>query len=154
MSAAVERINAGLAPKRINVAISPELPWVLAEPALIEQVMLNLLENAVRHAGAASPIEVTAHLENNRVTIQVADRGSGIAEADIDKVFEKFYRGQQANQRDGGVGLGLTICRAIVRAHGGRIGIRNRQGGGAVVEFTLPVVGELEARPSDAEVQA
>ncbi len=154
VSAAVERINAGLAPKRINVAISPELPWVLAEPALIEQVMLNLLENAVRHAGAASPIEVTAHLENNRVTIQVADRGSGIAEADIDKVFEKFYRGQQANQRDGGVGLGLTICRAIVRAHGGRIGIRNRQGGGAVVEFTLPVVGELEARPSDAEVQA
>jgi signal transduction histidine kinase len=93
-------------------------------------------------------------LENNLVTIQVADRGSGISEEDIDKVFEKFYRGQQANRRDGGVGLGLTICRAIIRAHGGKIGIRNRQGGGAVVEFTLPVAGELEARPSDAEVQA
>jgi len=154
VSAAVERINARLKPKRIQVSISRDLPWVLAEPALIEQVILNLLENAVRYAGATSPIELSAHLENNRVTIQVADRGSGISDADVDKVFEKFYRGQQATRRDGGMGLGLTICRAIVRAHGGQIGIRNRQGGGAVVEFTLPVAGALEAKPSDAEVQA
>jgi two-component system sensor histidine kinase KdpD len=154
VSAAVERINAGPGPKRIQVAISQELPWVLAEPALIEQVLVNLLENAMRYAGTALPIDVSANLEDNWVTVQVADRGSGISEGDIDKVFEKFYRGQQSNRRDGGVGLGLTICRAIVRAHGGKIGIRNRQGGGTIVEFTLPVAGKLEARPSDAEVRA
>ncbi len=154
IASAVARINAGLDPNRIHVALTLDLPWVMVAPALIEQVLINLLENAVRYSGPGSPIDITAIGEDGVVKVQVADRGPGISDVDIDKIFEKFYRGKQVNRRDGGFGLGLTICRAIIRAHGEKIGIRNRQGGGAVVEFTLPVAGELEARPSDGEASA
>src|SRR5262249_2285350 len=74
------------------------------------------------------------------IDVQVADRGPGIAEQERDRVFEKFYRGPEGRKNDGGAGLGLTICRAIVRAHGGKIALRGRQGGGLLVEFTLPMV--------------
>ena len=154
IASAVARINASPATQKIHVSLNQDLPWVSAEPALIEQVISNLLENATRYSGPTSPIDVTAWEDSGFVTIQVADQGPGISEADIDKVFEKFYRGQQASRRDGGAGLGLTICRAIVRMHGGRIGVRNRQGGGAIVEFTLPVAGALEAPASDVEAHA
>ena len=69
----------------------------------------------------------------------VEDDGRGIPEDERDKVFERFYRGRNAAERDGGVGLGLTICRAIVRAHGGRIGVLPRAGGGTSVEFSVPL---------------
>ena len=155
IASAVGRVNAGPPQThRIQVSLSQDLPWVLAEPALIEQVILNLLENAMRYSGPGSPVEVTASEEHGFVSIQVADRGPGILEADIDKVFEKFYRGQQVNRRDGGAGLGLTICRAIVRTHGGRIGVRNRQGGGTIVEFSLPVAGALEAPAIEVKAHA
>jgi two-component system sensor histidine kinase KdpD len=118
---------------------SAPLPLVSAEPLLLEQVLVNLIENAVVHAATPVSIEVLHAAGAASVTVQVADRGPGIAEHEREKVFEKFYRGGDKPRSDGGVGLGLTICRAIVRAHEGRIAVRDRSGGGTIVEFSVPL---------------
>ncbi|HKQ69743.1 MAG TPA: ATP-binding protein, partial [Polyangiaceae bacterium] len=145
VAAALARLRPQVGTREIKVDLPSNLPWILAEPALIEQVLSNLLENALRYTPATSPIGVSGRVVEGGVGIQVADRGAGIPEQEWERVFEKFYRGSRAPKNDGGVGLGLTICRAIIRAHGGRIGIRGRDGGGTIVEFTLPV-----ARGADA----
>jgi two-component system sensor histidine kinase KdpD len=124
---------------RVQLELDDDLPLVSAEPLLLEQVLVNLLENAARYAGSDATVTIGARSTRDILTVQVADDGPGIAEHEREKVFEKFYRGAHTTKSDGGVGLGLTICRAIVRAHGGKIGVRERGGGGALVEFTLPL---------------
>jgi two-component system sensor histidine kinase KdpD len=139
VAAAIERLRPQLGLRSVTVEMPADLPWVLAEPALIEQVLSNLIENAIRYAGPDTPISVSAQVADGGVDVQVIDRGPGIPEEERDKVFEKFYRGARTRTSEGGAGLGLTICRAIVRAHGGKIAVRGREGGGTLVEFTLPV---------------
>lgn len=125
-----------------------ELPLVPGDPVLLEQVFLNLLENAVKYTPAGSPIEISATSEGHLVRVAIADRGPGIAPGESDRVFEKFYRSAGAPP-GGGVGLGLTISRGIVSAHGGRIWAENRSGGGAVFQFTLPLTGpDIPAPPA------
>jgi two-component system sensor histidine kinase KdpD len=131
--------------------VPADLPWVDVEPALVEQVLLNLLENALRYTPAGSRITVAAQAEDGVVKVQVSDNGPGIAEREREKVFQEFFRGSRANKRDGGVGLGLPICRAVVRAHGGSIQIRERSGGGTTIEFTLPIAAELGDWPKSME---
>jgi two-component system sensor histidine kinase KdpD len=104
---------------------------------------LNLIENAKRYAGEGAQIKVHAKVAGDLVAVQVLDDGPGIPEDEWDKVFEKFYRGRGVGKADGGVGLGLTICRAIIRAHGGRISIQPRNAGGTIVEFTLPAAQSI-----------
>jgi two-component system, OmpR family, sensor histidine kinase KdpD len=104
---------------------------------LVEQLLINLLENALRHSASESPIEVEASDANDGVLVRVIDHGTGIRLEERQKVFEKFFRGS-GSKRDGGAGLGLTICRAVVVAHGGRIRALETPGGGATIEFTLP----------------
>ena len=151
VSAAIERVSPRLVGHAISVDFDPDLPLVVVEPLLLEQVVSNLLENAVRHAGPSASVFVRASAGDAEVTVQVADDGLGVAPDEHDKVFEKFYRGRRAAKGDGGAGLGLTICRAIVRAHGGRIVLRQRSGGGTLVEFALPLAPPPEA---DVELQA
>jgi two-component system sensor histidine kinase KdpD len=112
------------------------------DAVLIRQVLVNLLENALRHAPGDSPLEIEALPGAGVVTVEVRDRGPGIGSDDAEHLFDRFERGSAADRRDGGVGLGLTICREIVRAHGGRISIENREGGGALVRFILPLEQE------------
>jgi len=100
-------------------------------------VLINLLENATKYTPAGSPIEISARKRGAEVEIEVADRGPGVDPRDAERVFEKFYRAREGE--GGGVGLGLTICRGIVAAHGGRIWVENRAGGGAAFRFTLPL---------------
>ena len=109
------------------------------DAVLIQQVLVNLLENAAKYAGASSPIKLSARGTKLAVEIIVADRGSGVPAGDETRIFDKFYRAEKG--KGGGVGLGLTICRAIVSAHGGRIWAHNREDGGASFHFTLPVEG-------------
>src|SRR5207249_7970461 len=97
---------------------------------LIEQVLVNLLENALRYTPPDTPIEISAFETDRTVTIEVADRGPGVAPGEEQKIFEQFYRAAR-KKADGGVGLGLTISSAILRAHGGRIWVEERSGGGA-----------------------
>jgi len=124
------------------------LPFVPIDSVLIEQVFINLLENAIKYTPAHSPIDLSASADSTMVTIEVADRGPGLPTGDEQRIFEKFYRASAPASRNGsGVGLGLTICRGIVEAHGGRIWAENRSGGGAVFRFTLPI----ELRTKDRE---
>jgi two-component system, OmpR family, sensor histidine kinase KdpD len=124
----------------LKTTIPDDLPLVPIDSILIGQVLVNLLENAVKYSPAGSPIDLSAWAEHEAVVVEVADRGPGLAAGEETRIFEKFYRTRPTTTS--GAGLGLAICRAIVEAHGGRIWAANRAGGGAVFRFTLPLDGE------------
>jgi len=124
----------------VTVDLPADLPLVPLDAVLLEQVLINLLENAAKYTPEGTPIEISARAGPGVVTVSLADRGPGLVAGEEDRVFEKFYRGGDAPPGKG-VGLGLTISRGIVLAHGGRIWAENRPGGGAVFRFTLPLTG-------------
>jgi two-component system, OmpR family, sensor histidine kinase KdpD len=132
---ALERLQTVLDQRVIKVNLPEDLPVIPMDAVLMEQVFINLLENAARHTPLESPIEISASVENAAVKIGVADRGPGLKKEDMERVFDKFYRGSASK----GSGLGLAICRAIVLAHEGRIWAENKPEGGAVFQFTLPL---------------
>jgi two-component system sensor histidine kinase KdpD len=137
IGAALDRLEGRLPDHTVTTALPIELPLLLVDGVLLEQVIINLVENAVKYAPARTVIDITASTTNHRVVVEVADRGPGIPLGEESLIFDKFYRGKSA--REGGVGLGLTICRGIVEAHGGRIWAENRPGGGALFRFTIPL---------------
>jgi K+-sensing histidine kinase KdpD len=137
IGAALHRVEDRLRGREVGTSIPDDLPLVAFDPVLIEQVLINLLENATKYTPAGSPIDVSAVAHDGNVQTEVADRGPGVATADVERVFEKFYRAHESE--GGGVGLGLTICRGIISAHGGRIWVAERPGGGASFRFTLPL---------------
>jgi two-component system, OmpR family, sensor histidine kinase KdpD len=144
VGAALNRMEPRLIGREIEVSIPPDLPLVPFDMVLIEQVLINLLENAAKYT--EGPLEIRASLALDEVRVEVADRGPGIPAGEEERVFEKFHRAaREASQS--GVGLGLTICRAIMAAHGGRIWAQNREGGGASFCFVLPIVGEPPELP-------
>jgi two-component system sensor histidine kinase KdpD len=108
----------------------------------IDQVLTNLLENAVRYTPSESPIDVSSQRDGEQVVMSVADRGPGIPQADRERVFDKFYRvlhGQHSAGYPTGSGLGLAVCKGLVEAHGGRIWAERRDGGGLIVFVVLPL---------------
>lgn len=135
--AALARLEERLRERTVHTAFPADLPLVLVDGVLLEQVVINLVENAVKYTPSGSRIDVSASASDREVVIEVADRGPGILSGEEDRIFDKFYRGRLA--RDGGVGLGLTICRGIVEAHGGRMWAGNRSGGGALFHFSIPL---------------
>jgi two-component system, OmpR family, sensor histidine kinase KdpD len=143
---ALIRLDERLQGREVQVQLPPDLPLVPLDGLLIEEVLINLLENAVKYTPAGSPITISARADNETVTVDVADRGPGLPPGEEARIFEKFYRSVGAPP-GGGVGLGLTICRGIVQAHGGRIWAENRPNGGAVFRFTLPIEGTPPALP-------
>jgi two-component system, OmpR family, sensor histidine kinase KdpD len=138
VGAACARLERQLAGRQLSIAMAPDLPMVPADGVLLEQVIFNLLENATKYTPPGSPLEIAARRSESAVLVEVADRGPGLGEDEAERIFEKFYRGQSHGSA-GGAGLGLSICRGIVLAHGGRIWAGNRPGGGAVFSFTLPL---------------
>ncbi len=132
------RLDPQLKGRTVKISVPSDLPMVPIDAVLIEQVISNLVENALNYTPPESPLEVSAKLTGNEVAFEVADRGPGLAQADLEKVFDKFYRGPTSSSRPG-TGLGLAICKAVVMVHGGRIWAENRPGGGAVFRFTLPI---------------
>jgi len=137
---ALIRLDARLSTHPVRTNLTADLPLVSVDDILLEQVFINLLENAAKYTPPGSPIEVSATARDGEVTVSVADRGPGIPSGDELRIFDKFYRASQGDTV-GGVGLGLTICRGIIQAHGGRIWAERRAGGGAVLRFTLPQDG-------------
>lgn len=116
-----------------------QLDPVLVDTHKIERVIYNLVQNAIRHTPADGTILMEAQDMGQMVQIDVADTGQGISEEDIDKVFDRFYRGEKSRSRDyGGSGLGLAIAKGIIEAHGGRIWVESRPGAGSRFSFSLP----------------
>lgn len=111
------------------------------DAGLIRRALMQLLENARKYAPPDSPIEIHAGIPGDHAAISVMDRGPGIGSDELERVFEKFYRGRRAavNQVEG-TGMGLAIAKGIIEAHGGRIRAERRQGGGAKISFTLPLM--------------
>lgn len=135
----------------VQVRLPADLPLVPMDDVLFQQVLFNLLDNAQKYSPADSVVELAAAVEADRLLVEVADRGAGLRIGDEQRVFEKFYRGPGEAQRTPGSGLGLTICRAIIAAHGGTIVAENRPGGGAVFRLWLPLYAPTSDHFSAAE---
>ena len=134
----------------VQTQVATDLPPVELDYMQIDQVLTNLIENAVRYTPKDSPIEVSAHCEGAQIVISVADRGPGIPSGDLDRVFDKFYRvldGKQTTGHPAGSGLGLAVSKGLVEAHGGRIWAEPREGGGVVFSVSLPL-GVMEEVPA------
>jgi len=125
-----------LRPVEVSISVAETIPLLNADQGLLEQVLGNILQNAVVHSGGATRIEITAHAEGDDCVITIADNGRGIAPEAVNEVFGKFYRGPGAPT--GGIGLGLSIARGFVLAHGGSIACDNRPEGGARFTIRLP----------------
>jgi two-component system sensor histidine kinase KdpD len=144
VGAALERMEDRLRGREVRTSLPDDLPLVPFDSALIEQVLINLLENATKYTPPGSPLDILARAADDSVLVEVDDRGPGVRAQDAERVFDKFYRAREGE--GGGVGLGLTICRGIVAAHGGRIWVEERAGGGASFRFTLPLDRAASAR--------
>jgi two-component system, OmpR family, sensor histidine kinase KdpD len=145
IGAALRRLERRLVGRRITTRVLPDLPLVAIDDVLIEQVLVNLLDNAVKYTPPGSPIVIVATATEEAVTVELADRGPGLPAGTEEKVFDKFYRGNRDDGR--GAGLGLAICQGIVRAHGGRIWAQNLPGAGVAFLFTLPLSGSPPPMP-------
>ena len=119
--------------------INEGLPMVIADAQRIEQVLLNLLANAIRHTPSEGSIRVRAEQIGRMIVVMVCDSGPGLSENDLHHVFDRFYRADEARTSDTGAGLGLSIAKALIEAHGGRIWAENLAEGGACFAFELPL---------------
>lgn len=140
IGAALTRLSTALQGRTVLVDVPATLPLVPIDSVLIEQVLLNLLENALKYTPSEAPITIRARSQERSILVEVADQGPGLPPGAETRVFEKFYRGDP-HQPGRGAGLGLAICAAIVRAHGGTISAISQPGGGARFQFTLPLDG-------------
>lgn len=140
IGSALEHIKKRAPKYDINVSIPDEVLIVPMDAKLIVQVLVNLLDNAVKHTELSHSITVSVKKTESEAVFCVTDDGEGIAESDLPNVFKMFYT-SKTNAADGkrGIGLGLPICDAIVKAHGGNISVHNRENGGAEFTFTLPL---------------
>jgi two-component system, OmpR family, sensor histidine kinase KdpD len=139
IGSALRRLRKEIDGRPINKHLPAELPLVPLDGVMIEQVLFNLIDNALKYSPADSLIDVAARTEGENVIIDIADRGPGLAPGEAEQVFEKLFRGAAAKSGGRGAGLGLAIARAVVEAHGGRIWAANRAGGGSVFSFSLPL---------------
>jgi two-component system, OmpR family, sensor histidine kinase KdpD len=135
---ALRRLSERLAGHRVMVEVPADLPLVRVDAALIERVLTNLLENAAKHTAPGTLIRLRAKPLGNELVVSVEDFGTGLAPQAIERVFSKFRDGPVEGNK-GGVGLGLAICRAIVKLHGGRAWAEPLDGGGMAFRFSLPV---------------
>lgn len=128
--------------REIETKVPEDLPPVELDYLMIDQVVTNLLENVLRYTPAGSPLEIAVSTAETELLLSVADRGPGIPSGDLERIFDKFYRvldHARATGATGGTGVGLSVCRGLIEAHDGRIWAENRQGGGAIFHFTLPL---------------
>ena len=138
---ALEQLGKRVADHQIQVSIRDEYPLVPMDFTLIVQVLVNVLENAVKYSSEGSLIEITADQHEGKARLQIADRGVGIPANDLEHVFDKFYRVQRPESASG-TGLGLSISKGIVDIHHGTITACAREGGGTIIEIELPFTGK------------
>jgi two-component system sensor histidine kinase KdpD len=144
VGSAIRRLDKKLKARQINILMADNLALIHVDALLLQQVLVNLLDNADKYSPAGNPIDISVQTTPIGLSIAVADRGPGIPKSLQQKVFDKFFR-IHAESAQSGVGLGLSICRAIVDAHGGDIALTNRTAWGATFQIYLPI---LECQPS------
>lgn len=140
LSESIQHLKSRLNNHKLTVDIPQDVLFVPMDGKLIEQVIINLVDNAVKYTPEGSVVKIKVYRNKNNVYFEISDNGPGINKNDIDHLFETFYKGNKNNADSRrGVGLGLAICKSIVLAHGGDIKVRNNEAGGAKFIFTLPV---------------
>ncbi|TXK84524.1 DUF4118 domain-containing protein [Paenibacillus sp. N3.4] len=135
---ALVQLRDALQQRKVTIHIPPELPSVSLDDVLIEQVLINIISNAIKYSPVGSEIAIEARHDGDRLELWIKDEGTGIASADRARVFEKFYRGE-ATKHIPGTGLGLAICKSIVEAHGGRITAIPNEGKGTIMILSFPL---------------
>ncbi|MCX5752019.1 MAG: ATP-binding protein [Candidatus Krumholzibacteria bacterium] len=143
LGASLEQLRERIGDRAIRMAIPRDFPEVPMDFSFMMKVFFNLLDNAIKYSPEDSPIDVGARVHRTAAEIEVGDRGTGIAEGDLTRIFERFYRAEKA-QPVAGTGLGLSICKGIIEAHGGRIVARNNADSGATFIVTLPLEEKQE----------
>jgi two-component system, OmpR family, sensor histidine kinase KdpD len=138
IGAALARMRSRINDHPLQTHIPRRHPMTPMDPVLIEQVLVNLVDNAVKYSPPAAEIRIQVEVCDKELEVAVMDRGRGIPAEDLQRIFDRFYRIHHAESVSGS-GLGLSICRGIIEAHNGRIWAENRQGDGTAVFFTLPM---------------
>jgi two-component system sensor histidine kinase KdpD len=151
VGAALHRLQRRLTAHRLETRLDDAPPLIFADPVLLEQLLFNLLENAAKYTPAGSRIVISARRRDSWLELRVADNGPGFPpEVDPNILFDKFQRGR-AEGAIGGVGLGLAICRAVARAHGGDMRAERASPEGALFVTTLPLPEEMPALPEEED---
>lgn len=139
---AVSRLDESLGSRPVKIDIDNNIPLVKVDFVLIEQVLVNLLDNAIKYSDPGTEIIIEVKKYENEIKVAVSDLSPEIPEDDIEKIFDKFYR-LHSPRLVSGTGLGLAICKGFVEAHGGKIWAANKKGGGVIISFTLPQEDQL-----------
>jgi two-component system sensor histidine kinase KdpD len=147
---ALRRVGSALGESRVAVDLDRDLPMLDLDVVLLEQVLVNLLDNAAKYAPPGSTIRIEGRWRGDEITLAVLDEGPGVAEADLPRLFEKFYRADRGDRRRAGTGLGLAICRGFVQALGGTVEAANRIGHPGAV-FTLAFPREMASVASEED---
>ncbi|XKH02010.1 DUF4118 domain-containing protein [Marinobacter nauticus] len=149
LSSALRRTRNLMSKVRVERDVQEDLPLLFVHPALIEQALVNVLENAAKFAPEDSTLTILAHRDGDELIIAISDQGPGIPENQRDRVFDMFFTGGEGDRGPHGSGLGLAICHGMVAAHGGRIRALAGPGGrGATIEIALPLIEYPEQEPS------
>lgn len=151
LGATLQQVRTQWAEREVTVVVAKDLPPINIDAVLIERVLWNLVENAMKYAPAAAPIGIVARRNVDRLEIEICDAGPGLPAEHLERIFDLFQRGR-AESDIPGLGLGLAIARTIVDAHGGSISAENRCGGGSCFRVSLPIgappdFDEMESRP-------
>lgn len=139
VGAAVARLRKLFSALRVEIALPPGTVLLHVHPALIEQALFNILENAARFSPPEQPVTVDARAEGGRLLLDVGDRGPGIPEDERARIFDMFYSVSRGDRATQGTGLGLAICRGMIGAHGGSVEALPREGGGTTIRIDLPL---------------
>ena len=139
LASALKSVHPLINKQRFTIQASQNFPLLKVNSALMELVLLNLLENAIKYGPADGEVKIIASFDENGASIDIDDDGDGIPESEREAIFVKFYRSKHGDRKIAGTGLGLYICRGIIEAHGGRIiAINPHDGKGACVSIRLP----------------
>jgi two-component system phosphate regulon sensor histidine kinase PhoR len=137
---AIAQLSPQVERQRLSISkeLAAELPAVPADKERIQQVLVNLLHNAIKFTLPGEKISLTTTMRDESVTVAISDTGIGIARDDLPRIFERFYKADRARSGEG-TGMGLAIAKHIIEAHGGKIWVQSEEGKGSVFSFSLPL---------------
>lgn len=138
VDASLDELKSTIQPHPVTISIPDDMPVVRMDCQRIAEVLVHLIQNAAKYSPPESPIRIEATLEGGYLTCSVADHGPGIDSIEQSLIFDKFYRGRNQRYPAHGTGMGLAICKTIIEAHGGTIGVVSQVGRGSVFSFSLP----------------